>query len=155
MIEPRAGAPPRPLPSVGVGVSQVLPILVAGLLAPSGGLLLFEQPELHLHARAQARLADFFLALAEDGVQCVVETHSETLVNQFRYRIVEHQASVAASTKMYFVSQNESGHATFERVTIDEFGSIANWPDGFFDETMLLQDRIMSVSLRQRARRRL
>lgn len=81
------GAPLHDLTNVGVGVSQVLPIVVMALLAPRGSLLIFEQPELHLHPKVQARLADFFLALAVDGKQTILETHSEYLVDRLRLRI--------------------------------------------------------------------
>ena len=61
----RDGHQPLPLNAVGVGISQILPILVMGLLAPSHTLLLIEQPELHLHPSVQARLGDFFMGLAK------------------------------------------------------------------------------------------
>ena len=79
------GHKPLPLTAVGVGVSQVLPILVMGLLAPSNTLLLVEQPELHLHPNVQARLGDFFMGLSKCNKQCLIETHSENLVSQLRY----------------------------------------------------------------------
>src|SRR5262249_29647521 len=60
MVRASASSQEHPLQAVGVGVSQVLPILVSGLLAPEGTILIMEQPELHLHERPQARLADFF-----------------------------------------------------------------------------------------------
>ncbi|MDI3312557.1 MAG: AAA family ATPase, partial [Thermoanaerobacterium sp.] len=75
------GHRPLPLSAVGVGVSQVLPILVMGLLAPKDTLLIVEQPELHLHPRVQARLGDFFMGLAKCGKQCLIETHSENLIS--------------------------------------------------------------------------
>ena len=73
---------------VGIGVSQVLPIVVSALLAEKGATLIFEQPELHLHPRVQTRLADFFLSMTILKKQCIVETHSEYLVNRLRYRSV-------------------------------------------------------------------
>ena len=78
-----------PLTAVGVGVSQILPILVMGLLAPNDTLLLVEQPELHLHPSVQARLGDFFMGLAQCEKQCLIETHSENLVSQLRYHTTQ------------------------------------------------------------------
>jgi predicted ATPase len=141
----------RPLPAVGVGISQVLPILVAGLLAPPGAVLLFEQPELHLHARAQARLGDFFLGLSRVGKQCIIETHSDYLVNQFRYHIVSGSCDTLDQIRMYFVRQDERGDSHFESVQISEHGNIVNWPDGFFDEALHQEDRITRASLLARA----
>lgn len=88
-IIPKQGNAPLPLTAVGVGVSQILPILVMGLLAPKGTLLIVEQPELHLHPRVQSRLGDFLVGLVKCGKQCLVETHSENLINQLRLHIVQ------------------------------------------------------------------
>jgi len=153
MIQPLPESRERTLPSVGVGVSQVLPILVAGLLAPTGALLLFEQPELHLHARAQARLGDFFLGLSKVGKQCLIETHSDCLVNQFRYQIVSRSVSEEEDIVIYFIEQDEQGDAHFVPVEISERGNIVNWPDGFFDESLHQEDRITRASVLARTPR--
>lgn len=140
-----------PLSSVGVGVSQILPILVMGLLAPKNSLLIIEQPELHLHPRVQSRLGDFFVGLAKCKKQCLIETHSENLVNQLRYHIVEAGGQEMSDCEIYFVDQDETGAARFEAVEISPSGNILNWPDGFFDETMRQEDQIASESIRRRA----
>jgi predicted ATPase len=77
------------LADVGFGVSQVLPVLVQGLLARPGGVYLVQQPEIHLHPDAQAGLADFFIYLASHGVITIVETHSEYLLLRIRRRLAE------------------------------------------------------------------
>ncbi len=143
----------RTLPNVGVGISQLLPILVMGLLAPKDTLLLIEQPELHLHPRVQARLGDFFMGLAKCGKQCLIETHSENLVSQLRYYIVEAGGQENSDCLIYFVDQDEQGAAKFEQVDISPQGNILNWPDGFFDETALQEGRITTASLRKRAKK--
>ena len=74
---------------VGFGVSQLLPILVLGLRAENSSLLLLEQPEIHLHPRLQANLADFLLTLADQGQRIIVETHSDHFINRLRRRIAE------------------------------------------------------------------
>ncbi len=140
-----------PLTAVGVGVSQILPILVMGLLAPNDTLLLVEQPELHLHPSVQARLGDFFIGLAECDKQCLIETHSENLVSQLRYHIVQAGGQEKSDCLIYFVDQDERGAAQFNPIEISEKGNILNWPDGFFDETMLQEDRITGASLKKRA----
>ena len=146
------GHKPLPLTAVGVGVSQILPILVMGLLAPSSTLLLVEQPELHLHPRIQARLGDFFVGLAECGKQCLIETHSENLVSQLRLHIVQAGGQDKSACMIYFVDQDESGSAKFETVKISPKGNILNWPDGFFDETVLQEGRITTESMRMGAK---
>ena len=123
------------LTQVGVGVSQVLPILVSGLLAESDTTLIFEQPELHLHPKVQSQLADFFLSLTQLGKQCLVETHSEHIINRIRLRIAEGSEGSPwhDAAKIYFV-ENKNDSSTFREIKIDECGSIPVWPEGFFDE---------------------
>lgn len=148
----REGRKPRSLSEVGVGISQILPILVMGLLSPANSLLIIEQPELHLHPSVQARLGDFFMGLARCEKQCLIETHSENLVSQLRLHIVEAGGLEESDCIVYFVDQDENGAATFEKIDISPNGNIVNWPDGFFDETMLQEDRITAESVRKRAR---
>ena len=74
---------------VGFGVSQLLPILVLGIRSDESSLLLLEQPEIHLHPKLQANLADFLLTLAEQGRRLIVETHSDHFINRLRRRIAE------------------------------------------------------------------
>ncbi len=152
-IIPKAGRKPRSLPEVGVGISQVLPILVMGLLSPANCLLIIEQPELHLHPVVQARLGDFFVGLAKCKKQCLIETHSENLVSQLRLHIVESGGLEKSDCMVYFVDQDEQGAAKFEKIEISPNGNILNWPDGFFDETMLQEDRITAASLKKRAQK--
>ncbi|MEI7695352.1 MAG: DUF3696 domain-containing protein [Chlorobium sp.] len=135
------------LTQVGVGVSQVLPILVSGLLAESDTTLIFEQPELHLHPKAQSRLADFFLSMTQLGKQCLVETHSEHIINRIRLRIAEGTEGSPwhDATKVYFV-ENKNDSSTFSEVKIDECGSILVWPEGFFDERQQETERILRAA---------
>jgi AAA ATPase domain/Protein of unknown function (DUF3696) len=121
------------LTTVGVGVSQALPILVLGLLATPGSLLLFEQPELHLHPDVQASLGDFFLALARTGRQLIVETHSEYLVNRLRRRAAtEPHSDVPEHARLFFFErQGSSSHITAARIGAG--GSMSGWPRGFLD----------------------
>lgn len=144
----------RPLSAIGVGISQVLPILVAGLLAESGSLLLVEQPELHLHPRAQARLADFFVSLALTKRQCIVETHSESFLNQLRLTIASQNSESSPITQIYFATTDEKGDSDFASIDITNDGVILNWPDGFFDENLILEDKITELAIRRRARSR-
>jgi predicted ATPase len=66
---------------------------VAALLAPEGSSLLLEQPEWHLHPSVQTKLADFFLSLTMMGKQCIIETHSEHIVNRLQLRMVQLKAT--------------------------------------------------------------
>jgi predicted ATPase len=124
---------PLDLTQVGVGVSQLLPIVVQGLLTPAGGTVLLEQPELHLHPAVQARLADFLWSLASSNRLIVCETHSEYLVNRLRIRMAS-GALKDTDVAVYF-AEREAGNTRFERIRFDSRGRIGNWPTGFFDQS--------------------
>lgn len=138
------------LTHVGVGVSQVLPILVTCLLAERDTTLIFEQPELHLHPKVQTLLGDFFLSMAFLGKQCIIETHSEYLINRLRFRIAaESGKNLPDLIKMYFVEKKE-GTSVFNKVEISEYGAIENWPEGFFDQSQEEAERILRAAAMKR-----
>jgi predicted ATPase len=138
------------LTNVGVGVSQVLPIVVTSLLAQKGSLLIFEQPELHLHPKVQARLADFFLSLALDGKQTLLETHSEYLVDRFRLRIALSSKDEVRPLINILFTQKTDSRSTLTPVEINEFGSIVNWPRDFFEQSQHEVSRIIQAASRKR-----
>jgi predicted ATPase len=140
------------LTHVGVGVSQVLPILVLSLLAARDSTLIFEQPELHLHPRVQTRLAEFFVSMTNLGKQCVVETHSEYLINRLRYLSALTQGrSIADKVVIYFV-ENENGRSRYRPIRINEFGVIPDWPKGFFDENEENSAALLRAAMEKRRR---
>jgi|SRR5579862_767952 len=143
------------LTNVGVGVSQVLPIIVMALLAEPPSLLIFEQPELHLHPKVQARLADFFLSVALNGKQCLLETHSEYLIERFRRRIAEASGdSLVKTIKMYF-TERSGGNTKCRAVQVSQYGAIADWPEDFFDQSQIETELILqAASLKRTAERR-
>lgn len=148
----KEGQKPRTLPEVGGGVNHILPILMMGLLAPSNTFLIIEEPEVTLHPSVQARLGDFFVGLSKCNKQCLIETHSENLISQLRYHIVQSGGQDKSDCIIYFVDQDEKGATRFDPVQISPQGNILNWPDGFFDETMLQEDRITAASIKRRAK---
>jgi len=122
---------------VGFGVSQVLPIIAVSLLSPVDSILIFEQPEIHLHPRAQAGLGELFLCLARTGRRVIVETHSDHLINRLRRRVAEDESDALENwVNILFVHpQDASGRgASVERGRIDKYGQIENWPPGFLAE---------------------
>ncbi|MEA2358223.1 MAG: hypothetical protein QOI62_1483 [Solirubrobacteraceae bacterium] len=121
------------LTTVGVGVSQALPIVVLGLISQPGGLLLFEQPELHLHPDVQAALGDFFLALAQTGRQLIVETHSEYLINRLRRRAATSPELNTEDIVRLFFFERAGSTATVRPARIGAGGSMSDWPRGFLD----------------------
>jgi len=145
------------LPDVGVGVAQVLPVLVQCFYAPRGSIIIMEQPEIHLHPSAQSALADVMIDAihsrengADRNIQLIIETHSEHFLRRLQLRIAQKEIAwekVAA----YFVEPDD-GRAHLERLKIDEFGNIRNWPKNFFgDEAGDIYARAEEKLNRQRA----
>lgn len=125
------------LTDVGFGVSQVLPVVVQCFYAQPNSTVLIEQPELHLHPSVQASLADLFIGAirarersAPRRVQLIVESHSEHLLRRLLRRIAEEELS-PDDVAMYVSYQSERG-STIERLEVDEFGDVMNWPPDFF-----------------------
>lgn len=123
------------LTHVGVGVSQVLPIILMFLHSDQNDILIFEQPELHLHPKVQSKLCDLFLIMSDFGRQCIIETHSEYMINRLRLRVVQDRFDKRISkSSLYFISKGK-GFSVFEKVEINKFGAIPKWPEEFFDQT--------------------
>lgn len=143
------------LTHVGVGVSQVLPILVMCLLADTDSTLVFEQPELHLHPKVQTLLGDFFLSMALCNKQCIVETHSEYFIDRLRFRIAAatSEKALTSLTKIYFV-EKPSLKSAFREVVINEYGAISDWPEGFFDQSQQqAEDILRAAAMKRKASR--
>jgi hypothetical protein len=115
---------------VGFGVSQVLPVLVALLAAEPGRLVYIEQPELHLHPRAQQALAAVLAETAERGVQVVVETHSSTLLLALQALIAAGRLSPGL-VKLHWFWRDASGVTQVESADVDKFGAYGDWPEDF------------------------
>ena len=138
------------LTHVGVGVSQVLPILVMCLLAEADTVLLFEQPELHLHPRVQTLLGDFFLSMALMEKQCIIETHSEYLINRLRFRAAAATSTdVADKMTIYFVEKKE-GQSHFRPIAVNEYGAIDDWPEGFFDQSQKEAEATLKAAMQKK-----
>ena len=137
---------------VGFGVSQMLPILVLGLRSRESSLLLLEQPEIHLHPKLQANLADFLLTLAARERRLIVETHSDHFINRLRRRIAEDSTDeLRNQVSILFVHPPQAGHgAVIEPLQIDRFGTIENWPPSFLPEATDEAEAIFLASLAKR-----
>ena len=128
------------LPDVGFGVSQVLPVLVQLFYAPANSIIIMEQPEIHLHPRAQANLADVMIdaiRARENGdrnIQLIVETHSEHFLRRLQRRIAE-DVITNDQVSAYFANTNNKP-TSLEPLEIDTYGNISNWPKDFFGDEM-------------------
>lgn len=121
----------------GFGLSQVLPIVVAALSANRNDVLLIENPEVHLHPAAQAAMGSFLALVAAAGVQVIIETHSDHVLNGIRRAV---KCSVLSHTNValhFFRPRTETTATTGPQVespAIEVNGNIDSWPDGFFDQ---------------------
>ncbi len=133
-LVPPGLARPVGLGAVGVGVSQVLPVLVQCLVAGPGALVVLEQPELHLHPGAQQLLADFLLACVDWGQNFLIESHSEYLVLRLRRRIAEDDSGSRLEQISILFAERNGGATTYRPVEMTPTGGVVDWPDGFFDQ---------------------
>jgi len=121
---------------VGFGISQVLPMLVLSHFVPQGTTIVAEQPELHLHPRAQVGLAELMVEVARTRkVQFLCETHSEHLFRRLQTLISEEKLS-HEECRLYFVDRNDEGKTELTKLEVDAYGRVKNWPKHFFGDSI-------------------
>jgi predicted ATPase len=123
--------------NMGFGVSYCLPIVLAGLFAPSGGMLIVENPEAHLHPTGQSRIGVFLATLAASGVQVVLETHSDHVINGIRRTIGEQKLLRADQALVHFFDSKENDEPTWITLEFTSAGNLTDWPPRFFDQYQL------------------
>ncbi len=132
-------------PHVGYGITYVLPILVALLSAAPGSLILIENPEAHIHPKAQAELMKLVARAVKAGVQVVMETHSDHIVNGALVAVAAGRLS-PDDVRVHFFERDERSHTSVARqLDVQADGRIANPPAGFFDQMDLDLRAIMGV----------
>ena len=130
-VRKTAKSTPVLITDVGFGVSQLLPVLVLLYYVPEGAIVLLEQPEIHLHPAVQTGLADVIINVAKTrNVQVIVESHSEHLLRRLQLRVAEDDLT-PDEIKLYFC-ETKAGASVLNRLIIDIFGNIENWPENFF-----------------------
>ncbi len=121
---------------VGLGTSQILPVLVALRVAKEKELLILEQPEIHLHPRAQRLLARPLAAAARRGVRVVVETHSSLLLRGIQTLIARDEIPPDLVSLHWFTRDPSTGMTKVATATVDEFGRFGDWPEDFDEVTL-------------------
>lgn len=121
--------------NVGFGITYVLPVVVALISANPGDIILIENPEAHIHPRGQRMLGELIVAAGAGGVQVIVETHSDHVLNGIRVA-VKKQVLEPSKTKFFFFYKDieDSYKHKVTCPVIDKNGRLDKWPDGFFDE---------------------
>ena len=120
---------------VGFGVSQSLPVVVALTAARPGQVVYFEQPEIHLHPRAQRRLAHVLAEAANRGVIVVAETHSSLLLKEVQ-TIIATGKLPKEDVRLHWVQRQQDGRTIITAANLDDNGAYGDWPEDF-DEVEL------------------
>ncbi len=133
---------------VGYGISQILPIIVQGLLMPNDGILIVEQPEIHLHPKVQSSLYDFLYSLTLQGKRVIVETHSSHFITRMRRRIAEDQTNqMDDQINLTFIEKG-----LFRTLELDDYGTILNYyPKDFIEESKGEMRAIIEAQMKKRS----
>jgi predicted ATPase len=130
---------------VGFGVSQCLPVLVALLTARPGQLVYIEEPEIHLHPRAQMALAQVLADAANRGVRVVIETHSSLLLLGVQALVAE-GALPPELVALHWFSLTKDGATEVRSADLDEAGAFGEWPEDFAEVTLDAQSRYLDAA---------
>lgn len=130
----------------GFGISYVLPIIVAGLWSSAGKnyVLIIENPEAHLHPAAQSAMGQFLALVASAGVQVIVETHSEHIVDGAR---IEMMYLKNTGEMLVNFLKNEEGEVCITPLTVNNKGELDQWPEGFFDQKQIDLRKIFQMRM--------
>ncbi|MCY7337200.1 MAG: AAA family ATPase [Chamaesiphon sp.] len=137
---------------VGFGVSQTLPVLVALIVASPQQLVYIEQPEIHLHPRAQAALADIIVEAVNRGVRVTLETHSELFLRRIQSLVAEDKLA-HDKVKLHWFSKDENGFTQISTADLDTDGSFGDWPEDFGDVDLQEESRYLDAADRKLAQK--
>lgn len=141
------------LRDAGVGLSQVLPVVVQHeldrALGRSSGLGIVEQPELHLHPGVHGEIADLYIeAVLRSQARFLIETHSENFILRIRRRIAERTSPLTPEqVAIYWVNDDPRVYPRVRRINLDEHGGVDFWPKGVFAEDL---DEVRAIRAAQR-----
>ena len=130
---------------VGFGVSQVLPVLVALRVAEAGQLIYVEQPEIHLHPRAQVAMAGILANAVRRGVRVVLETHSDLLLLATQTLVAEGVLGLE-DVALHWFRRGVDGVTDVSSARLDEAGGFGEWPEDFADVQLRLKDRYLEFA---------
>ena len=130
------------LTDVGYGVSQALPLVVSCLTVPKESPILIQQPEVHLHPRAQAALGTFFVEMVqEEGKQFLIETHSDYILDRVRIEVA--QGKIPAEDVLFLFLEKRDNRTTVYPMPLDENGNLLDAPPSYGDFFLQEQMRLL------------
>jgi len=129
--------------NVGFGITYALPIVVSVLSGRPGSLLIIENPEAHLHPRGQVKMGELLCQASAAGIQVLIETHSDHVLNGVRLAVRDRKAA-PENVALYHSQWGVGGKSpTLTLLNVDKDGRLPEWPDGFFDEIEKSLDRLL------------
>jgi predicted ATPase len=131
--------------NVGFGITYALPIVVSVLSAHPGSLMIVENPEAHLHPRGQVKMGELLSLASMAGIQVLIETHSDHVVNGIRLAV--HGGKADPSKVAFYHSKWERGgrSPSLTLLDLDKNGRLSEWPEGFFDEIERSLDQLLGT----------
>lgn len=123
--------------NIGYGLTYAFPVIVAGLLAKPDQILIIDSPEAHLHPMGQSQMGRFLVQIAAAGVQIIIETHSDHVLNGIRLAVRDKQIS-SNKVALHFFNNADKIKENISRVVspqVDKSGNLSEWPAGFFDQS--------------------
>jgi len=136
---------------VGFGVSQTLPVIVALLAAAPGQLVYLEQPEIHLHPRAQVRFARLLKRAVDRGARVVIETHSSLLIRGIQTLTAQGSLEPDGIALHWFTRDEKTGHTRVSTAELDETGAYGQWPEDFDDVHLAAESDYLDAAARRSA----
>lgn len=131
---------------VGFGVSQTLPVLVALLAARKNQVVYIEQPELHLHPRAQFNLGSIIAAaVSERGINVVIETHSSILIRAIQILVAKKELDPSLVSLNWFTQDSATGQTEIAQAKLDNLGAFGDWPEDFDDVALTVEQSYLDA----------
>ncbi len=129
---------------VGFGVSQVLPVIVALHAAKPGQLVYVEQPELHLHPRAQRQMAQVLVRAAQRGLRLVIETHSQLLLLAIQTLVAQGKCPTDL-VYLHWFERMPDGQTRIITAELDENGAFGDWPEDFAEVALEAESKYLDA----------
>ncbi|WFL68497.1 DUF3696 domain-containing protein [Pantoea sp. X85] len=129
--------------NIGFGISYSLSIISAIIGAKKGDILIIENPEAHIHPRGQSQLGRLLALASHAGIQVLVETHSEHIINGARVAIRINKVNHEDVIIFYFDKSKNSSSPQITEIKPDQRATLSKWPEGFFDQTVIDMEKII------------
>jgi hypothetical protein len=134
---------------VGFGVSQTLPVVVALIAAQRDQVVYLEQPEIHLHPRAQAAFGGLVKKALDRGVKVIIETHSALFIRSIQTQVAQSLIKTDEVVLHWFTRDSESGNTEISTASLDEYGAFGDWPEDFDDVYLDSESRYLDAATRR------